>query len=414
MSTGRAVHGPFLSQAADTKVHNARSDEGGTMPTLADRILAEASEGRTASGIAITATYQPAGGREEKVMPPTFPLDGRSSPYLIEPRWIDDHEQKAVVLDQAQSQANRVEEALLAARDAGRLPLPLFEMVVPTARGDVRLTSLDFPHRYADAYLRDSEIGGVRFDRTPVGARLREATADDVRPLYEREPCSLLFGAWDSHRKGRWPKFARIYVSSVIGIDPLMGERAAGRMDPVNLTGVVDDVEKAEGDWKYAHAGEKAKGKKLSEIGHGNIAPGSSHGGVAVRSVRRSAWISLAGLDRLQFGDATPEAAALARATLAALALVGDRLAFGRPSVWLRSGCDLTRLAETVGFELAGGEVDAVTVTADDAIAAYTDLRARAAGAGIAMAEDTVAIEPIASLRSAVEFAVTSAAPDGE
>ncbi|MDQ1711966.1 MAG: CRISPR-associated protein Csb1 [Frankiaceae bacterium] len=384
------------------------------MSTLADRILAEAQEGRSASGIAVAATYQPAGGPDEKVMPPTFPNDGRDTPYLVEPRWIDGERHEAVVLDQAQSQANRVEEALLAARDAGRLPMPLFEMVVPTARGAVRLTSLDFPHRYADAYLRDSEIGGVRFDKTPAGARLREASTDDVRPLYEREPCSLLFGAWDSHRKGRWPKFARVYASSVIGIDPLLGERAAGRMDPVNLTGIVDDKEKAEGDWKFAHAGEKAKGKKLSEIGHGNIAPGSTHGGVSVRSVRRTGWVSFAGLDRLRFGDAAPEAAALARATLAALALAGDRLAFGQPSVWLRSGCDLTRVAETIGFELAGGTVDALAVTADDAVEAYVDLRDRAAAAGIPMAADSVAVEPIGALRSAVEFAVTSATPDGE
>ncbi|MCG5435250.1 hypothetical protein PSH25_003370 [Micromonospora sp. PSH25] len=60
-----------------------------------------------------------------------------------------------------------MEQALLAARDAGRVDLPLFELVMKQER--VRLTSLDFPHRYADAYLRDSEVGGVGFDSSDVG-----------------------------------------------------------------------------------------------------------------------------------------------------------------------------------------------------------------------------------------------------
>lgn len=80
-----------------------------------------------------------------------------------------------VKLDEYQSQANRVEEALLDARDAGRIRLPLFEMHVDAAPWSIRLTSLDFPHRYADAYLRDSTINGVRFDKTEIGQAFRIA-----------------------------------------------------------------------------------------------------------------------------------------------------------------------------------------------------------------------------------------------
>lgn len=65
-----------------------------------------------------------------------------------------------MTIDQEQSQSNRLEEAMRDARDAGRLTLPMFELRTKTSRGEIRLTSLDFPHRYADAYLRDSTIGG--------------------------------------------------------------------------------------------------------------------------------------------------------------------------------------------------------------------------------------------------------------
>lgn len=381
---------------------------------LAQRLITAVGEQRRESGLLIEAIYQPVGGPGNKVMPPTFPVeesrrrDERPTPYLLEDRWIDGARMTTVVIDQVPSQANRVEEALLAARDAGRLPLPIFEMVVE----DVRLTSLDFPHRYADAYLRDSEIDGVRFDDTPIGKHLRSVSALDVRPLYTREPYSLLFGAWDSHRKGRWPRFARLYQSMMYGLDPIIGERRSGRVDPLNLTGAIDG--KDQEDWRFLPSGQKAKGTRLSEIGHGNILPNPTHGGVTVREIRRSAWISFAGLERLRFGDASAEAAGLARAALAALALVGDRLAFDRPSVTLRSGCDLTRISETVAFEVAGGEREPIEVSVDDAIGAFLHLRERAAAAGVPMADDVVRVQPIKSLSDAIAYTRTQAAPDAE
>ncbi len=198
------------------------------------------------------------------------------------------------------------------------------------------------------------------------------------------------------------------------GLDPVAIRRRGGRLDPVNLTGAVDDSAKAEADWKFIPEGAKAKGTKLSEIGHGNIAPNPVPGGVTVSEIRRTASISLAGLERLRFGDASAEAASLARAALAALALAGDRLAFGRPSVWLRSGCDLAMVTETLGLERPGGAVDDLAVTAQDALDAFDDLRERAAKAGIPMESGTVALEPVPDLAEAIRFAVTSGTQDDE
>lgn len=318
------------------------------------------------------------------------------------------------MIDQEPAQANRIEEAMRDARFQGRLQLPLFEMCVATGMAEVRLTSLDFPHRYADAYVRDSLVDGVRFDESPVGRRLRSATVADVRPLYSREPASLIFGAWDSHRKGRWPKFARLYSSAMYGLDPEVSVRRGGRMDPQNLTGAVDDASKAEADWQFIAEGSKAKGKKLSEIGHGNIAPNPVPGGVTVSVIQRVASISLAGLERLRFGDATADAGNLARAALAALALAGDRLTFGGPSVWLRSGCDLAKVSEQVGLERPGGELDEFAVRAQDAIEAFHELRDRAAACGISMDTDTISLVPISSLAEAIKTAVTVGSQDAE
>lgn len=372
---------------------------------LVDRLLAAVDDDRTDAGISIRAVYRPAA--DGKVMPPTFPGE---RPYLLESRRVEGEMRDTVVLDQVPSQANRIEEALLVARDKGRIELPLFELRARTSRGVVRLTSLEFPHRYADAYLRDSMVNGVRFDKSQVGQRLREVSAEDARPLFERDPGSLIFGAWDSHRKGRWPKFARFYTSAMFGLDPAEGERRSMRKDPLNLQGGIDDKEKAEGDWTFYSVVEKAKGKKLSEIGHGQILAGKeAPGGVSIGEARREAWISLGGLERLRFGDISSEAVCLARATLLALALAGDRLAFDRPSAWLRSGCDLVRVSEVLAFERDGGETEEFSLSAVDAIETFHELRDRTAAAGLTMAADTIMVEPCPALAKAIEFAVTKA-----
>ena len=388
------------------------------MTDLMDLLMTAMSPEREHAGIVVRAVYQPVGGAGRTVMPPTYPAAGNApdpnAKYLIGERLVDGERRPSVVIDQEPSQANRVEEALREAHDEGRVRLPMFELCTETPRGVVRLTSLDFPHRYADAYLRDSLVDGTRFDRSKVGQRLREATVADVRPLFEREPCSLIFGAWDSHRKGRWPKFARLYSAAMYGLNPVTGVRRGGRMDVMNLTGAVDSTAKAEADWEFLREGEKQKGNKLSEIGHGNIAPNPVPGGVTVSEIRRTASISLAGLERLRFGDASAEAARLGRAALAALALAGDRLTFGKPSVWLRSGCDLAKVSEQIGLERPGGDLDKFSVSAQQALDAFHELQARAAAAGIVMDSDTISLEPMASLRDAIIFAVTSGAQDSE
>ncbi|GAA4918030.1 type I-G CRISPR-associated RAMP protein Csb1/Cas7g [Streptomonospora salina] len=411
----------------------------GLVQTLLDAV----DEKRTVAGIATQARYRPPEG--EKVFPPTFPIDGTNAPapalvgrrltdeqgrqfmvvreqsahetgrspddkvqYLIEPRRIDDEMREIVVLDQVPSQANRMEAALLAARDAGRIRIPLFELTM-TASDElsVRLTSLEFPHRFADAYLRDSLLDGVVFDRTPVGQRLRSATSHDVRPLFEYSPESLIFGAWDSHRKGRGVKIARSYSSSMIGMDPQLGKRRSGRTDPNNLTGAVKPGHNG-ADWTFTSSGEKKKGERLSEVGHGNIAPGFDHGGVVISSAQRSGWLSLAGLAQLRFGDATSEAAHLARATLAALALAADRLAFDTVSLRLRSGCDLVRTEDQVALD-AGNHREPLDVDTASAIAAFHELAERAGQAGIPIATETVSLTPHTALAQAIDYALTRA-----
>lgn len=377
------------------------------MSVLVDRLVAAVGDDRCDAGLAIRAQYRPAGGGDGRVMPPTFP----EGPYLTIPRRVDGFSRVDVIIDQHQSQANRLEAALLAAHQEQRIALPMFALTCDTPQGPRRWTSLEFPHRFADAYLRDSEVDGVRFDKSVPGQRLRSATPGDVRPLFEREPLSLLLGAWDSHRKGGGLKLAHAYQSDMYGRNWEPGSRMAGRYDPVNLSGSIDDKAKAEDDWQYFPPGDKKpdEEKRLSKIGHGHIKPGEAPGGGWVSVIDREAVISSARLEQLEFGDAGAEAAQLARATLMALGLAGDRLAFGKPSMWLRSGCDLVKYTEKVGFEGIGGAIDEITATAAEAVAAFDTLRQRTAEAGIVMATDTIEVTPTKALRDAIVYATTKA-----
>lgn len=359
----------------------------------------------------VNATYQPAGGEGSKVFPPTYPArDG--SPYVVEERVVGGQRRGDVLLDSVPSQANRAEEALLRARRAGLVEFPMMEL---RHSGDVEvvLSSLEFPHRYADAYLRDSLVDGTKFDKSPVGRAVLGASNTDATGLFAHDPGSLVFGAWNSHRKGRQQKFPRVYSGEVVGWDPVVGARNAGRMDPLNLVGAARPGKDGE-DWEYAAAAQKTKGERLSEIGHGNVAPNPQHGGVTISSASRMATLSLAGLDRLGFGAASADTAVAARAVLAAYALLADRLAFGGPTLWLRSGCELVLTEERLEWVNRGGDTEAVKAPAETAVEVFRLAVRHAAEAGLQLSTETITLTPSPSLAKAIDFSLTKAESVGE
>lgn len=381
-----------------------------TLSTIYERLLAAVGLASDDAGIRFTTVLQPTGGPGSRVMPPTYP-----GGYVTAKRQLDGLIRETVLLDSYQSQANRVEEALLEARDEGRIALPLFEMRLVAEPWHIRLTSLDLPHRYADAYLRDSMIDGVRFDQTEIGRALRVADSSNASALYRWDPISLVLGAWNSQRSGRQPKFARCYRSEVIGLDYERDMRRGGRLDPLNLTGTIDDKDKREADWQYISDGEKKKGGRLSEIGHGNaLAADDSPGGMTVAEVRRLGGLSFAALARLKFGDLDREVALAARAVLAALALAGDRLAFGRPGWVFRSGCELTVMTDELAWEGRGASLETLELDALEALELFLLAVERAKAVGLAMSTKTVAVEPIEGLRKAITQALVAASPEAE
>lgn len=382
------------------------------MEDVYDRLSAAASLRSGDGAVRVSAEYEPVAGVGTPVFPPTVQLaETNAAGYLREERWIGGERTSVVLLDQRQSQANRCETALLAASERGEVSLPHLVLVTEAEGTAVRVTSLEAPHRSRDAYFRDSvDDQGRAFDETEPGAALRSAGATDVGAYLRWVPSDLVYGVWDSHRKRRIQvKVPRAYTSEMVGVDPLDSVRGAGRVDPLNLTGetvrLTDDGGWASLDGEKAPKG--AKTAKTSALGHGMIPASEGIGGVTVRAVRRSATVSMAQLAALRFGEASDEFAAAGRALLAALALLGDRLAFAAPAIRLRSGCDLVLVAERLEWVMRGRDGAPVcepleVTTPAEALELFGIALERARAAGLEWPAEPFVVRPNDELQKAI------------
>jgi CRISPR-associated protein Csb1 len=358
---------------------------------------------------------QPVGGKGDKIFPPTYPEERRRSGprHVFERRRTDGSEVWCVLIDSVQSQANRLEEALMVAvrEKAIALPYVTVDFRGKELAGLTEITSLDAPHRVYDAILRDSLLAGEPFMKSQLGRRLAEAKPGDASALLEISPTALLFGAWHSTGEGGGlgAKFARCLVSEIVAVNTPVdevtdsrtgeveaqtsGRRTGSRIDPLGILRKVEVFKGPEGwDTIREHAGRGAKPARPSEINHGNIAPSVQSLGVTCDYAEHMAVISFAGLRRLYFGSRERDNSG--RALLAALGVLAlvEQDARGYA---LRSRCDLVCDGKAP-FELvhADGTVDRVEIDGPAARRLYADSFEAARGAGFDPSTEPVRLVP--------------------
>ena len=313
----------------------------------------------TAVAFRCVTDYQPAGGPGDKVFPPTYEGGTYATEERIDPATSE--VRQCVLLDSVQSQANRMELALLEAHRAGKVKLPLL-----VTRFDQKellrkflVTSLEAPHRIADALFRDSLLNGTIFRKSALGSTLDMADIRNATDLFGLCPTALVFGLWDSTgpRGGSGAKFQRAIVSEIVGYDAVAGKKTASRIDPAEIrigAGTLyerDSESDALPHWTLKDGKKKLKTGRPSEANHGNIPPSISEGGFTLSKARQTTTLSLAVLRRLRFplnGAATSnhDTDLAARTTLAALGLAAGTLA--RVDTDLRSRCQLFAVQEPV------------------------------------------------------------------
>ncbi len=353
---------------------------------------------------------QPVGGQGDKIFPPTYPSERRGGHprHVFEQRRVEGKEIWCVLIDSVQSQANRLEEALLMAADeegsAGPPPLPYVTVNFSGAGLEPleRITSLEAPHRIYDAILRDSLLNNHSFMQSEEGRRLAAAKPADATILLELSPAALLFGAWHSQGEGGGlgAKFPRALVSEIMGIDTPVegivvnqrtgemeartaGRRTGSRIDPLGILRKVEVFKGASAsDWSMDknEVGKAAKKVRPSEINHSNIAPTVAPLGVTCDHVEHRATITLAGIRRLRFGDNARNAAG--RALIASLGLLALTEQDARGYA-LRSRCDLV-CDGTAPLELVRTDGSTTPLELDRAAARtlYREAYAQAEAAG--------------------------------
>ena len=317
---------------------------------------------RNGAALRIRTKLLPVGGSNDKVFPPTYAGENHAV-YAVEKRRIGEREVATVLLDSVQSQANRLEQGLLQAVEDKELQIPVIEVNFASAfEGRKKVTSLDAPHRIADALIRDSLVlneNKTPFAKSTIGKRFTASNYADATALFEYCPTALIFGVWDSHGSGGGlgNKFARALVSEIVGFDSVAGVRTGGKLDPFNIGSKIEGriYEHKDGDEKWtfdeADAAKDKNGKfivagkdpqekgKPSAIGHGNIPPSVVEykdkkrdseaepysGGVTISSALQTTVLSFPQLRRLRFpaadGKSSAERNKAGRVVLAALAL---------------------------------------------------------------------------------------------
>jgi CRISPR-associated protein Csb1 len=264
-----------------------------------------------------------------------------------------------VLLDSVQSQANRMELALQEAFDAGDVKLPVitvdFSEYDPKDGKEGQLldavgkvTSLQVPHRLADAILRDSEHNGKRFRDSDVARALNQASLLNATPLYQLCPTALVFGMWDSTgpKGGLGAKFERAMVSEVIGFEASLSDlhkNRGVRRDPLEASKAVPILKNDDGSWRVADDPKKRGVLRPSEVNHGSVPFETDNAGVTIGYAEQITTLSLICLRRLRFPIAKPRpdqnaANAAGQGVLAALGLCAATLAF-ESGMGLRSRC---------------------------------------------------------------------------
>lgn len=371
------------------------------MSSFSLALLTKAVE--SASAIRLRRRLQPAGGPGDKVFPPTY----EGGQYANEERIVAGARVPCVLLDSVQSQANRMELALLAAHRRGDITIPV--VGVDFTKADLpevgTVTSLEAPHRLADAILRDSLKDGVKFRDTVEGKSLNTVSTACATELYALCPTALVFGVWDSTgpKGGLGVKFQRALVGEMVAVNAVSGVKPASRIDPLGIQLAAGPLFKTkDGGWtvdEKSAALDKGKPAKVgkegkpSEANHGNVTPSLKnekgqlhHGGVTMDHALHTVVLSLPALRRLSFpvtGKAATNTAA--RTVLAALGLCAAILA-DEQGADLRSRCLLvpdTDHPATWEIINADGTITAVTMTGAQATALLNEAVAAATSAGL-------------------------------
>ena len=373
---------------------------------------------QSAAGLRLRLRLQPLYGPGEIVFPCTVAGGKYQSSKRRIPGYADSVD--CTILDSVQSQANRMEDALLADIRAGNIFLPHvvtdFSAVEGLQKPIGAITCFEAPHRIFDAIIRDSvDTSGKHFPFTAEGEAAIKANSRNASALFEISPAGLLFGSWDSTgvSGGLGEKYTRCVVSELVAVNTEQATREGFRIDPLNTAKAASpkDILQKHPDEMWSRL--KASGKKIEDpsgIVHGNVPwsgkdkkSGEMHGGVTCDYIQQSTTISFPALRQLGFPIENTERSLAAQTVLAAIALHASALNVERG--WhLRSRCDLTLdEAQTLTWEIIGSSTEAISLHATVTRQLLLDSITAAKIAGLPWRDEPIRLKPSKALAELVK-----------
>ncbi|WEV46102.1 type I-U CRISPR-associated RAMP protein Csb1/Cas7u [Bifidobacterium sp. ESL0690] len=310
---------------------------------------------------------EPAAGTEGIVAPAKY-LDGTSSTYVFEDRFIDGQAKKTVLIDSRTSQNNRLEDYISKAIKDGHPVFANMPRIQVTYQSDdgtgtiqpERYLDVDLPHRAFDAHIRIGSVDGTPTSQLPEYIKARNSTLADMRAIFDLSPITVAMGAWDSTRNKNQLRIASSFNGEIIGVlanqeDGKPVYRAGARVDPMaaSMKFNKDEAQQIENkihdDLTDKTSKKFTKDGNGSTIGLGAIPPtagrSSSLDGIAVSNIIRTHVLSFSTLRSMSFG-AGKEGDEAIRALLAAMLL--DAMAGSNTELNLRANCILRESAKPV------------------------------------------------------------------
>ncbi|MEO6794906.1 MAG: type I-U CRISPR-associated protein Cas7 [Mycobacterium sp.] len=267
-----------------------------TLSSFSYQQLTAACQAGGASTVSVSTELAPAGGPHTAISPAR--RAGRGALAVApESRLIEGESMATVVIDDNQSQIQRVEAAILRGiRDQHPVLSRVPHVQVCYEGGRLIFSDLELPQRIFDSHFLAGSIEGKPAIAHPSYRVARESTPENARALLELSPSSLAFGAIDGAGQSR---FRGVLAGEIIG---------------VLVDGAPTD----------SRAGADT--------------------GVCCSRIIRTQVLSFAALRQLRF-DCGPAGDEASRALLAAYALAG--LARSNSELSIRANCDLVETGPT-------------------------------------------------------------------
>lgn len=290
-----------------------------------------------AGSLVMRQELEPASGPDGVIAPAKYTME-KVATYIYEMRFMEGREEpvKVVLIDSKTSFANRAEGTTTEAMHNGSgilSKMPHIAVEYDTVAGRKTFYDNQLPHRAFDGHIRVGEYEGASTSQAEAYMNARNSTLENLLPLFELSPETVIFGGWDSTRSKNQLRIPSVLVGETYGIlaeqeeDPAI-HRAGARVDPVGASVNVaskDDRTKIVGDSIDLSDSTKTsfeKSGKGSVIGLGAIPPSAKKDlldGVSVRSVISTRVLSFATVRTFHFGKGVEGDAAIRALIIAVL-----------------------------------------------------------------------------------------------